>query len=245
MEFVFVVPREVLFPTCTPQGFLPFAGRSVQGWNSSGAADGTSRAKGSHDAAPELETLATPERFHDLVRTHGFFVERERAERTPAWKQVIPYTLVQAGEEILLVRRRKAGGEQRLHDKLSIGIGGHVEPVDAATADEHGESDPLAAGSRRELEEELDVRGPMRLRALGLLNDDSNPVGAVHLGLVQVAQVEGTVQVREEDVLAGRMVTPGELETLLSEGANFETWSAILVERLRALLPDPITSTRG
>lgn len=235
MEFVFVVPREALFPTCFPQGFLPFHGPGAdQGAQVTAA--GSSAAGGSED------TLGNPDAFHELLRTHGFFVERERAERTPAWKQVIPYTLLLVDGQVLLVQRKKAGGESRLHDKLSIGIGGHVEPVDASRAAELDEPNPIAAGSRRELEEEIDIQGRIQLRSVGLLNDDSNPVGAVHLGLVQVAEVDGSVQVREEDVLAGRMVAPDELADLLREGANFETWSAILVERLATLLPSPITS---
>ena len=233
MEFVYVVPREVLFPTCTPQGFLPFPSVSGAGSERSGEERGE----------PGHLPWADQDGFHRLVRDHGFFVERARAERTPSWKQIIPYTLLSAEGRVLLVRRKKAGGESRLHDKLSIGIGGHVDSVDALRAAELGEMNPLAAGSRRELEEEVHIQGPFQLSSLGLLNDDSNPVGAVHLGLVQVAEIDGTVQVREEDILDGRMVSTDELGALLTEGANFETWSAILAQRIQTLLPTPITTT--
>jgi predicted NUDIX family phosphoesterase len=206
MEFVYVVPREKLFPDCYPQG---------------------------------LALFQDPQERRDLeerIREHGFFVERAYAEKTPLLKQVIPYTIVQVGERVLVLRRLDRGGERRLHGKLSIGVGGHINPQDHA----EGES-PIERGARRELAEELDISGTYDLRIAGLLNDDSNPVGAVHVGLVQVADVHGKVTLREHDVLEGRLVSREELLELSSRAPNFETWSSILLERLDDLvsLPQP------
>jgi predicted NUDIX family phosphoesterase len=64
VEFVFVVPRRELFPDSYPHGFTPFG------------AGGIERAA-----------------FERTAATHGFFVERARAEREPDWKQIIPYTI--------------------------------------------------------------------------------------------------------------------------------------------------------
>lgn len=200
MEFVFVAPREVLFPACTPQGFQRF-----------------------RSAEESAE-------FRTRLDLHGFFVERERAERTPAWKQVIPYCVVTSGERILLMKRRSKGGEARLHDKLSIGVGGHINPVDREAG-----SDLVLAAARREIAEELEVRGEYELRLLGYLNDDSNPVGAVHVGLVFAAITTGLVHIREEDVLEGQLVLSEELRANRSRGANLETWSSILIAHLDEL----------
>ena len=101
----------------------------------------------------------------------------------------------------------------------------------------------IAAGARRELDEELVIEGPYRLRSVGLLNDDSNPVGAVHLGLVQVLHLDGTVTIREEDVLEGSLVGIEELKRLSASGGNFETWSSLLIDRLDELLPETMTAT--
>jgi predicted NUDIX family phosphoesterase len=209
MEFVLVVPRRDLFPQHYPQGFVAF------------------------DDGHRVETIERS------VQAHGFFVERERAERDPELKQVIPYTLVtRRGEngdtEVLLLRRLARGGEARLHDKLSIGVGGHLNPVDA----DGDRAALLDAGTRRELTEELAIDGALEWRRAGLLNDDSNPVGAVHVGLVQVARAHGDVSIRETDVLAGEFTTPAHLAQLLAQGANFETWSALLVERLTDLIQE-------
>ncbi|HVS18959.1 MAG TPA: phosphoesterase [Planctomycetota bacterium] len=219
MEFVLVVPRRDLFADCYPQGFRPFG-------------DGLS--------AAQLERA---------VREHGYFVERRRAERDPDLKQIIPYTLVtrrdRGGEwQVLLLRRLAKGGEQRLHDKLSIGVGGHIDADDARTLGEDELARVLDLGTQRELHEELVLDEQPTLRRVGLLNDDSNPVGAVHLGLVQVARVEGPVTIREQDVLEGRFEHLSALSALRASGADFETWSAHLVENLPDLVQES-GSSRG
>lgn len=205
MEFVFVVPRAELFRDFYPQGLTLFGGDHPR----SG--------------------------FDEVVARHGFFVERAVAERTPTWKQVIPYSLIVREQQVFLLKRTKAGGEARLHDKLSIGVGGHIEPQDVDDARDAGAlagRNPVARGARREIDEELDIAGERSVRTLGTINDDSNPVGAVHIGLVQIVYVHGAVTVREQGILHGRFASVPELARLLREGANFETWSAKLVELL-------------
>ena len=122
-------------------------------------------------------------------------------------------------------------------------MGGHINPEDLSEA---AEADPIRDGTRREIEEEVEVRGSYEIETLGFLNDDSNPVGAVHLGVVQIADVQGSVRIREEDVLEGRLVSPGELSDLLARGENLETWSSILIEHLDELVQnrEPVTSSR-
>lgn len=206
MEFVFVAPREAVFPACYPQGFQRF------------------------------QSAAEARAFLECLRETGFFVERARAERTPSWKQAIPYCVVAGDERILLMTRHAKGGESRLHGKLSIGVGGHINPVDG-DGSTHGE-DLVARAARREIDEELEVRGGYELNLFGYLNDDSNAVGAVHLGLVFVVNLMGSARIREEDVLEGHMVTPGELRELqgAARGESLETWSRILIPHLDGLV---------
>jgi len=216
MEFVYVVPRAELFPSHYPHGLVLFG-----------------------EELSEEETL-------ERIALHGFFVEREYAERTPSLKQVIPYSLVVRGGQILSLRRTKKGGEARLHDKLSLGVGGHVNPEDQPDG-AHG--DLLARATHREVaEEELLLEGPYTLTRVGLINDDSNPVGAVHVGLVQVIIVDGPVSVREVDQLEGSFVAREELQRQLDAGANFETWSSLLIPHLDRLIPEsihkPVTASR-
>ena len=219
MEFVFVVPRSALFPDFYPHGLIRF-----------------------QDAPAAESSCVSRLAFEASIARDGFFVERAVAERTPSWKQIIPYTIVQCGERILLTRRTKNGGEARLHDKHSIGIGGHINPVDLENR--AGEPrNPLPAGARREIGEELELRGTCELSPVGLLNDDSNSVGAVHVGVVHVLRVEGTVEVREKEQLEGRLVTPSELRELAERGTNLETWTRLLLPHLEQLLFTPMAVT--
>jgi predicted NUDIX family phosphoesterase len=166
------------------------------------------------------------ERFLARVREHGFFVERRHAEREPMLKQVIPYALFERDGALFLMRRLAKGGEARLHGLLSVGVGGHINPVDGA-------EDALEAGLRREVEEEVEVEGGWDARALGVLNDDSTAVGAVHFGLVYRVRPGGAVRVRERDALKGSFVPRAEVMRTLAEGRDrFESWSALLLDGL-------------
>ena len=215
MEFVLVVPREDLFPDFYPHGLLPF---------------------GAENGSDTDSQVLSRKAFERSVLERGFFVEREHAETNPSLKQVIPYGVVCCDDRVLLVRRLGRGNEARLHDKLSIGIGGHINPVDA----DGGREALLGAATLRELEEELHIEGTYTIQAVGVLNDDSNPVGAVHAGLVQVVRVRGSVSIRETDQLEGELVTTDELRERLAGGARFETWSQLLVERIDELLPHSV-----
>ncbi len=164
------------------------------------------------------------------IRTRGFFVERRHAEQDATLKQVIPYCVVARGGEVFLTRRTTKGGDARLFGKRSIGIGGHINPVDGA--------DVLGLGLRREVDEELHIEGDWTVRATGILNDDTTDVGSVHFGLVHVVRVNGDVRVKEEDKLVGGFLGSEELQRLCrDERATFETWSALLIDRLDDLLP--------
>jgi predicted NUDIX family phosphoesterase len=104
-------------------------------------------------------------------------------------------------------------------------VGGHLNPVDTG-------DDPLMVGLRREWAEELVADWEPEFRLVGLLNDDSNPVGSVHLGVVFEVEADGrAIDVRERHKLSGRMVAPGEV---LDAWDRLETWSRLVAERLLA-----------
>lgn len=188
MEFVWVVRRRDLFPDCSPQGFL----------------------------AMPVETLES--RFLGVARERGFFVERREAEVTPAWKQVIPYSLVRFEGRFLLLERLPTQGESRLHGKLSIGVGGHLNPQDAGP-------DLVRAGAVRELTEELELGPDLEMTPLGLLNDDSDPVGAVHVGIVFGVQTVSEPRIRESDKMRGVSTPLAELRDMC-QTRRLESWSA-------------------
>ncbi len=157
------------------------------------------------------------------VRRHGFFKRRGDVEEDPSLKQIIPYLIVRSGGRVMLFRRTRAGGEARLHDLHSVGVGGHI-----AKGDVDGAADLIAEGLRRELEEELTVNGAWSARLVGVLNDDDNPVGRVHFGLVHLVDVaSGEVAIRETDRLTGRLADAGEIRAAYP---GMETWSQLVVD---------------
>ena len=157
------------------------------------------------------------------VATAGRYLERPLAEDDPSHKQLIPYVVVRDGGAVFLMHRTDAGGDARLHGKASIGVGGHLNPVD------EGE-DALMAGLRREWEEELDADWEPEFELVGLLNDDSNPVGAVHLGVVFTVEADGReLAVREHDKLVGAFADAGEVA---AAWPRLETWSQLVADAL-------------
>ncbi|HTE03097.1 MAG TPA: phosphoesterase [bacterium] len=157
------------------------------------------------------------------IRDHGVFRPRATVEQDSSFKQIIPYLIVRHAGRLFLCQRSTQGGEGRLHGKYSIGLGGHINRRDV-----EGAEDVIAAGLRRELEEELLIRGPWRARAVGVLNDDSNPVGQVHFGLVHVVEVDSPgISVRESDTLAGRLAS---LQEVRAMRGHMETWSRLILD---------------
>jgi len=203
MEFVYVVKRFDLFDLHFPHGFL------------------------SEQSAP-LEF----QKYLERATGRGFFMERRFAEGDSSFKQLIPYTLIVRDREVLLLRRSKAGGDARLHDKLSIGVGGHINPPDAR------ERDLLAACALREIGEEIELTEAVEPRPVGLINDDSNPVGSVHFGVVHVARVTSAdVRVRETELLEASFATVDELKDFAADPTvNLESWSRLIAARIDEVL---------
>ena len=161
-----------------------------------------------------------------LIRRSGAFRPRAEMEQDPAWKQVIPYPILRDGEHWFLMRRTRAGGDARLHERWSIGVGGHVNP------DDGGLDGDLSAALRREWHEELVADFVPELRFVGLLNDDTTPVGQVHLGLVYEGDAAGrSVAIRETDKLSGSFVVTAEVAAVVD---RLETWSRLAFDLLEA-----------
>lgn len=167
-----------------------------------------------------------------LSRDNNFFMPRSQAETDPTHKQIIPYVLLVHNGRVLHYVRGKKAGEQRLVAKGSIGIGGHMNDGDGGlfTLDEQHYNIVV----EREIHEELNVQTLFDNRIVALLNDDSNPVGQVHLGVVHVFDLEtDNVQKRESMITNLEFLTK---EQLLERRDSMETWSQICVDSLDQLL---------
>lgn len=164
-----------------------------------------------------------------LAAGSSFFMDRAAAEEDPSHKQLIPYCVFRCGDRILHYTRGKAGGESRLHAKISVGVGGHVNPIDM----DGGQPGPSTyhAAVTREIEEELDLPGNHEHRIIALLNDESNAVGQVHLGIVHLVELPSLEVASREDALTDLGFTPlAELNGPLFE--RLETWSQFCIRHL-------------
>ena len=158
----------------------------------------------------------------DVILDAHFFIDRPTAEISPQYKQIIPYVLIRHDQSYYLLQRTQKQTEARLHHKLSLGIGGHINP----------DTPDLLDGLHKELEEEVHVAGDYDLTFAGILNDDTTDVGSVHLGAVYVLDAhDANVTVRETDKMTGRWCPASDLPGLREQ---METWSQIVFDALIA-----------
>jgi predicted NUDIX family phosphoesterase len=162
------------------------------------------------------------EPFLAAIERSGRFGPRPAMEADPGFKQIIPYLVLRDGPRYFLMRRTRAGGDARLHDRRSIGVGGHINPGDGG----------LLGGLVREWREELVAAFLPEFRLIGLLNDDTTDVGRVHLGAVYLADAGGrSVAIRETDKLTGAFATRDEVAVVADD---LETWSLLAFEHFES-----------
>src|SRR6056297_1587394 len=120
---------------------------------------------------------ANEQTLFKLIKKKGIFKERDKVEQDPNYKQIIPYiAMINEKEEILTLRRLNTHSEKRLHNKISLGVGGHINDEDSEA--------PLEAfkiGMQREIEEEVAVHLKETPVFLGVIYDNTTSVGQVHL----------------------------------------------------------------
>ena len=165
-------------------------------------------------------------RYKEIVKTFGDFEVQRRGdmEEDPSFKQLISYCIITHNDETLVYKRLEGGGEARLHGLLSIGVGGHMNDVESEAAIEG----KLRVNAARELEEEVNLKEDdvKAIEIHGLINDDNNDVGKVHIGLVLKIDVEkDKITNNEADTIALEWVKNDVLETM----SPYESWSELII----------------
>ncbi|MEJ5166895.1 MAG: hypothetical protein WHV67_07705, partial [Thermoanaerobaculia bacterium] len=147
------------------------------------------------------------------IEKYGFYKGRGFVENDPNLKQPIPYLLLKKGNFIFTYKRMPGGGEKRLHNLISIGVGGHMRKM----SDKVEEN--LYKNLYRELEEEMVIETKYKIKFLGILNEDFTPVCQVHLGLVFLIEPEeiDKVYVKEKRELEGKWMEEVEVEKLYED----------------------------
>lgn len=160
--------------------------------------------------------------YMDIINSKKEFLPRSLMETDPTYKQIIPYIVFTFNNRYFLMQRTAKATETRLQNKYSLGIGGHIRQEDMTDSS-------LFAWAEREFHEEVEYTGAMTMKVLGLLNDDSNPVGQVHIGFVILVEGQhGNIKVKSE-LKSGALLS-------LQECADFypvmENWSQIVYDAL-------------
>jgi predicted NUDIX family phosphoesterase len=160
------------------------------------------------------------ERVLERAGREGSYVPRQAAEVDRSLKQIIPYLVLRDGGRIFLMKRTRAGGDARLHDHFTIGVGGHLNPGDGG----------ILGGLAREWREELEADFMPHFEFAGLLNDDTVEVGLHHLGIVFLAEAAGRpVRVRETHKLSGSFE---EVAAIRAVYDRMETWSQLALDAI-------------
>lgn len=154
-------------------------------------------------------------------REEGKFIKRYDAEEDCTFQQIIPYVLIANEDESKYFITQRIQGDSRLQNKLSIGLGGHINPCDFLPTQDY-----ILANICREIHEEAYVEYAKPIKYLGTIREISSSTND-HLGLLFKLQVkEETAKILEVDTLKGIWMTPKELYDNYSK---FEGWAKIVI----------------
>lgn len=157
-----------------------------------------------------------------LVPENLFYIDRDIAENDISYKQVIPYCIFTKNDRLFMYQRSKHGSENRLHDLWSVGVGGHINPCDGNDAETIGNA------CKREIEEEVQFLNPHSVRLVGVINDDSSTVNAVHFGVVFHVHINDENSFKPID----KALVNGEFKntkTTIVSDINWEDWSVHVI----------------
>jgi predicted NUDIX family phosphoesterase len=172
--------------------------------------------------------------FITCINTHGKFLPRAAMEKDEHYKQIIPYLIFQHEDRYFMMQRKATSSEQRLKNKFSLGIGGHMRQEDMLN------SATIFDWAKREFYEEVHYAGSLAITPLGVLNDDSNPVGRVHIGLILLLKGDSPEIRIYSELKSGTLMNPREC---LEHYDGMESWSQIIFDAMLRPLLTPATKS--
>ncbi len=164
------------------------------------------------------------EQYLQTIQTKKEFLPRSIMETDPSYKQIIPYLVFQFKDKYFLMQRAAKASETRLRNKYSLGIGGHIRQEDMTT-------NSIFDWAKREFHEEVNYSGKLTLKPLGILNDDTDDVGKVHIGFVLLLQGDSADISIKSELKSGTLVTLDECIALYD---SLESWSQLVLNHLSA-----------
>jgi predicted NUDIX family phosphoesterase len=143
---------------------------------------------------------------------------RHEAEQNYNYQQIVSYIIFMHNEKLFLMQRSQKSSEKKLNNKFSIGIGGHLRKDDL-------QKDIMSWGLR-EFYEEVDYKGEYDISLLGMINDQSNEIGKLHLGLVYLMKGKSSKISIKSELKSGKLVFKDELFNYYN---NLESWSKLII----------------
>ena len=162
------------------------------------------------------------DKYLTLIQEKKEFMPRSIMETDPQYKQIIPYLVFSYNNTYFLMQRTAQASEKRLQNKFSLGIGGHIRKKDMKT-------DSLFDWARREFHEEVHYQGTFTIEPIGILNDDSNDVGKVHIGFVFLLHGDSDAISVKSELKSGQLLS---LEAMRQHFTAMESWSQLVFEFL-------------
>ena len=158
--------------------------------------------------------------YLELIEQHKEFIPRGLAENDPSYKQIIPYLVFRHNNLYFLMQRKGSSSEQRLANKFSLGIGGHLREEDIKGSD-------IFEWAQREFHEEIAYTSSFSITPLGVLNREDTPVDQVHIGLVLLLEGNSSAIAIKSELQSGELISLSECKE-----KNLENWSLMVVEYL-------------
>lgn len=153
--------------------------------------------------------------FENIVLENFEYQTRGEMEIDSSFQQAIPYGIIvnQTTNKVIAYQRDGTNsGEQRLHNKRSLGLGGHIE------VEEKDAQNPLQATLIKEIREEIGLDNITGLKIIGYLNDNSDEVGKVHFGVLYVVYTDDTeVEIGDGELEKVFFKTPEEIDELMND----------------------------
>ncbi|MDP3955145.1 MAG: hypothetical protein Q8Q15_02165 [bacterium] len=193
--------------------------------------------KGAHHGL-RIENL---EEIMEAINSHATFVPRFLepdsdptlldTEHDPSLKQIIPYMVFVHNGQVFLMQRKDDHTEKRLAGQSTLGIGGHLRKNEFTDFHNYSSmAEAIFAWAKREFVEEVDYQGDFKVTVLGLINDDTAPVHAVHAGLALLIEGDSSEIKAKDEHKEGRMVS---IDECAEDYDTLENWSKIVFETLK------------
>jgi predicted NUDIX family phosphoesterase len=155
------------------------------------------------------------------IEHYGQFHSRIAMEDDQHYKQIIPYLVFMHKDHVFVVERKQSATERRLAGKTSIGIGGHIRKEDILGS-------TIFDWAQREFHEEVSYHDHFEFEPLGIVNDDRDSVGKVHLGFVFIVRGATSAISIKSELKQGTLVPLSSI----TDTTHFESWSQIILPYL-------------